>query len=465
MHRLLASSLGLSLGLWAGAAAAQESAYPAPRVCEIITLVEEETPATGYEAQVWTWVESPAPIIRAQSEDEPEVVAGLAKDAPVVLPAPASCGTGLCPADDQEYYCCYETCCGCGNRFFAGADFLCWWLQDGAAPPLLTTGPAAVFPPGALGAPGTTVLADGRGLTDNPFLGGRFYAGYWLDSNECLGLEARGFFLAERTTGYVAGSDAYPVLSRPFFDVLNNRQFVESIALPDRFVGAFSLAAPTRLWGLEANLRRNACCGCGGWIDLLAGFRYLDLDEGLQAFEVTSAISGPLAGETRIGFDSLDTDNRFYGGQLGAVAEARFGQLSCQLRGTLALGCTQQSVTIHGAQAVLRPGAGPEVHPGNLLALPTNMGVWSTNRFAVVPEIGVNFGYQLTEHLRFNVGYTLLYWSSVLRPGDQVDLNINPSQIPNFGLEPFRGPVAPTVPLDDRGIWAQGVNLGVEFRW
>jgi hypothetical protein len=83
-----------------------------------------------------------------------------------------------------------------------------------------------------------------------------------------------------------------------------------------------------------------------------------------------------------------------------------------------------------------------------------------------VPEVGVNLAYQLTGNVRVNLGYTFLYWSNVVRPGDQVDTVIDISQIPNFRPNvPFTGIPAPTVVPNDTDIWAQGLNAGLEFRW
>lgn len=475
MRRIVAGSLGLSLSLWAAAAVAQQGAQPQPRICRIYTVPAESVNA-GRPAQILTWTESPGPVVRAQMDDADEkgvasacrVAPNPTDDGPVV---PVACNDCGCTCSGCS--CCGCPCCwdndvvrgGIGCRFFAGADYLLWWLKDGPAPALLTTGPAGVFPPGALFQQGTVILADGNHLTANPFSGGRFFAGFWLDERQCWGVEGRGFFLAERSTSLTVGSDAFPVLSRPFFDVLGHQQFVETIGQPGLARGQFHLEAPARLWGAEGNLRRNLWCADCGWLDLLAGFRYLDLDEGLFMSERTFGIGPPVVGQTRIGVDRFQTENQFYGGQLGAVAESRFGRFSCQLRGTVGLGNTHQSVTISGSQLAIFPNGVQTVSPGNLLALPTNIGVWSANRFAVVPEVGVNLGYQATAHMRFNAGYTLLYWSSVMRPGDQVNLNINPTQIPNFTPQSFTGPALPNVPKKESDFWAQGINCGIEFRW
>ncbi|HET7719587.1 MAG TPA: BBP7 family outer membrane beta-barrel protein, partial [Acidimicrobiales bacterium] len=63
-------------------------------------------------------------------------------------------------------------------------------------------------------------------------------------------------------------------------------------------------------------------------------------------------------------------------------------------------------------------------------------------------------------------GYTVLYWSSVVRPGDQVDLLVNASQIPSNLLPTgLVGPARPAVLFRDTDFWAQGVNLSLEVRY
>jgi hypothetical protein len=83
--------------------------------------------------------------------------------------------------------------------------------------------------------------------------------------------------------------------------------------------------------------------------------------------------------------------------------------------------------------------------------------------FTVVPELGLNIGYQLTNHIRAFVGYNFLYWSSVVRPGDQIDPRVNTNLIP----PPIStaGPAVPAFAFHGSDFWAQGITLGVEFRW
>ena len=56
-----------------------------------------------------------------------------------------------------------------------------------------------------------------------------------------------------------------------------------------------------------------------------------------------------------------------------------------------------------------------------MFAQPTNIGHYSRNVFAVVPEVGLSVGFEVTAWLRLSLGYNFLYWSDVVRPGEQID--------------------------------------------
>src|SRR5262245_52194702 len=102
--------------------------------------------------------------------------------------------------------------------------------------------------------------------------------------------------------------------------------------------------------------------------------------------------------------------------------------------------------------------------PGGLLAVQgANTGRFEQTRFAVVPEIGVNLGYQLTTRMKVFVGYNFLYLSSAVRPGEVIDPRIDAARVPNL-LPPTAGavPVAlrPLPQLSTSGYYIQGINFG-----
>jgi hypothetical protein len=125
----------------------------------------------------------------------------------------------------------------------------------------------------------------------------------------------------------------------------------------------------------------------------------------------------------------------------------------------VALGPTQQMVNIQGSTLV----NGTTRLEGGLLALSSNIGHYSRDVFTVVPEVGLNLGYQLTDHLRLFVGYNFLYWSSVVRPGNTVQRAINPNLLP--GSTVMGGPDRPAFAFRGSDFWAQGVSFGLEFRY
>ncbi|WP_299009694.1 BBP7 family outer membrane beta-barrel protein, partial [uncultured Caulobacter sp.] len=76
------------------------------------------------------------------------------------------------------------------------------------------------------------------------------------------------------------------------------------------------------------------------------------------------------------------------------------------------------------------PGEDPETRSGGLLAQDSNIGNYERNELSVLPQLGVTLGYKLTERLKLTGGYTFVYWSNVVRPGDQIDPEVNPGNLP-----------------------------------
>ena len=65
-----------------------------------------------------------------------------------------------------------------------------------------------------------------------------------------------------------------------------------------------------------------------------------------------------------------------------------------------------------------------------MLAGGTNSGTYQRDEFTVIPQLGLELGYQVNCHWRAYIGYNLLYWGSVARAADQIDLNVDPRNFP-----------------------------------
>jgi hypothetical protein len=133
------------------------------------------------------------------------------------------------------------------------------------------------------------------------------------------------------------------------------------------------------------------------------------------------------------------------------------------VRASVALGGNRQVTDIEGSTVITPPGGPPQTTSGGLLALPSNIGHYERTEFAVMPQVGVRAGVQLTDHVRVYAGYDFLYLSDALRAGDQIDPRVNPTLLP-----PVRAGVGPAVPAytpQSTDFWMQGVNVGLQLRF
>jgi hypothetical protein len=196
---------------------------------------------------------------------------------------------------------------------------------------------------------------------------------------------------------------------------------------------------------------------------MLAGYRYLQLKDRLAIADNFGSLDPDIPVEYQI-TDQFDTSNEFQGLDLGLVWQGGWKKwtLECLLK--TAVGNVHQSVNIQGSTVITTGATSPVSSVGGLLALPTNIGSYGRDQVALLPELGVNLGYQVLPHLRLTAGYTFLYLGSVVRPGDQIDLDVNPDQLAP-PIVPLVGAPRPEFAFQEVDFWVQGLTLGVEGRW
>ena len=348
-------------------------------------------------------------------------------------------------------------------------EYLLWWIRDAHTPPLITANRAGPAP--VLNDASTTVVAGNRGLDNLDHSGGRFTLGGALDSAGTVGLEGTYFFLGSRTTTVGAGTNAAPgtaALGIPFNDVTTGTQAAQTVTYPGFARGSVTVSDSARLQGAELNGIVNLAWN--GWFqaDGLIGFRYFEVDEGIQLAYQSDRLSVPGGTGLQIGAaDQFDGHNRFYGGQLGLRLNFARGPVFLNLVSKVALGDTFEVVRINGVSAIAPPGMPAHLLQGGTLAVASNSGRFTRDQFGVLPEATVRVGVLLRNKARLFVGYNLIYLSALARPGDQIDTNANPTQIPlsTRGGLPFFGPARPQFAFHGTDFWAQGLVLGVEYRY
>ena len=421
------------------------------------------------------------------AEPQPSVPATLPESATTSkLPTPAVTENSLPSGWTQES--------APVSQIWVNAEFLQWWIKSGTTPPLVTSSTPGSS--GIIGTPGTETLFGGGNLDYGERPGARFSIGTWFDTAGTIGFDASYFFLSGNPRGFndsSSGATGSASLARPFFNVLTGSPSFETVSLPGYIPGSVRVSSNSDFQGAQANFLFNLCCsknccptdaccptdGCcptpccvpsGYRVDLIAGFRYLQLNEDLGISENLAflpTVPPPFVPGSTIGvYDHFETRNNFYGGQIGARMEWWRGNFFVNVLGVVALGDTQQEVLVNGVTTFTSPTGAVIREPGGLLAQATNIGSRSRDELSFVPEVNFNVGYQFTSHWSAYVGYSFLYWSSVVRPGNQIDIGVNPTQIPSAsGQGTLIGPARPAPLFNATNFWAQGINVGLQYRW
>jgi hypothetical protein len=326
--------------------------------------------------------------------------------------------------------------------------------------PIVTTGPASQGAnAGNLGMPGTTSL-------DSPLntgLAGGFglFAGGWFTADHTIGMDGSFFILAKQTAGFSV-VDRSGVGNLVINEPVSGAPFITQVSAPGIESGGVFVDASTRFGGGDINLLYNLHRANGWTINLLGGYRFMELDESLtitansNLFVTTTytdnmgnvlAYAPPGSSVTVI--DQFGTRNQFNAGQIGTEFQYQLRRLFIGGTAKLAIGDTHEVVSINGNTTVFPVNATPVFLAGGNYAT-LQIGRYATDRFALAPIAQLKLGYQFTTCIRGQLGYSFLYLSNVLRPGNQID-NTND------------GALHPLVPMASSSFWAQGLTFSLQF--
>jgi hypothetical protein len=164
--------------------------------------------------------------------------------------------------------------------------------------------------------------------------------------------------------------------------------------------------------------------------------------------------------------DRAQTRNDFYGGQIGLTGCWKVARWKIEFLADVGLGDTRQWESVTGITQWTNSAGTFASVPAGLFAVGDNRGEFSRDRLSFMTEEDVRIGYQITHRLLVNIGYSFLYWSSVVRAGNQFSEAIDPHTVPsNIAYNPAVQGIAPPVRLVGSDYWATGLNFGLEFRY
>ncbi len=348
-------------------------------------------------------------------------------------------------------------------QIWVGFEGLVWFSKNQPLPiPVVTTGPASQgYNAGNLGMPGTTSL-DGK-LNYGVEGGFRMYAGGWFDSDHSIGVDGSFFILGNQSAKFgvfdTSGNGSL-VINEP----VNGSLFTTLVSAPGIETGGVIVNASSSLGGADFNLKYNLYRANGWTINLLGGYRYVELDEKLtitansNLFTTTTfndssgnvlATAGP--GSTITMVDQFGTKNQFNGGQIGSDFQYLLGRWIFRGAAKLGIGDMHEVVNVNGYTNVFPSGGNPiSLIGGNYATI--QIGRYSNDQFALVPEGQLSVGYAITPWISSHIGYNFLFLSNVVRPGDQIDNSYNGINHPN-------------VPMATSTFWSQGLTLSLQFQY
>jgi hypothetical protein len=341
------------------------------------------------------------------------------------------------------------------NRWWIGGEYLLWRIHDSNPPDL-----ASLF--AATGVNTSSGLDSGSARS-----GFRITGGYWFDETHCCGIEGSFFFMDQKRSFSSASTvDAFQAgIANIPTRIVTNLPVDTGMDLDpgDLLTTVTTGTSYMRLMGFESNFRRTVWWIGGLSVDVLAGFRYLQLDETVSlAGDFTfsepnpdEATPGPEDGRTvhMSTLDEIQCRNQYYGGQVGASFSWHCYRLTVDGLAKFGVGGTAEQVTTGGvtfqspglieptvgAPLVARPAA---TLPGGILTS-TPLTTSYRTRVSVVPELRASLGYQVTNNLNAFVGYNFIWWTNVAIPGDQSSTSSSGS----------------------RDIWFQGLDFGVLLKF
>ena len=365
--------------------------------------------------------------------------------------------------------------------WFEGSYLLMFPKSQPVGFPLLTTSSPADA--GVVGLPTTSILQGGSNLSLGNASGFRLSGGYFRPSDQRIGVEFGGMYLAPVSNIVYASSNSLsngvPVIARPFIDTGAGGSSLLA-SFPTFAFGSALSRATTKFYGAEVNslvnLYRTAEGDSRHWVlNFVAGFRFAQLAEEIDVTSRATLLEGNTASNNGISIaaptslevnDHFRTRNSFYGGQAGLQSQFNSGRWYVGVSGKVGVGVIHQEIEVSGStNASNAETRATSNSVGGLFANASNIGSYRSDEFGILTDLNATLGYQITPWLIATAGYNFIHMNTVARPGNLFDGRVDGSIIPasnNFG-----GASSGSPPLITRrdDFFVHGLNFGFILRY
>jgi hypothetical protein len=367
-----------------------------------------------------------------------------------------SCGPACGPGGCMN--CPEDPCFRCRpNLWWFDFNILLGFRKGRSYPALVTTDPSTEDSTTAGVLPGATILYGADVEDENTQMqpGASFDFGTWLNDSQTVGFGGRYFFLGDDNGDFSTNSGEHSVLAIPFFSVDLGAPSALLLAHPDIGgevrSGSVAIRASNQVYGFDAYARFLYCHTPTGRIDFITGWHTSSVNDNFSLLMQTDG--NQANNEIRL-LDEFNTENTFHGVTMGIMTEHQCCCWVVKTRSRVSVGNMHQQVNINGGTTV--NGVPNLNEPGGLFTASSNIGNYSQDQFAAVTEAGVSVGYFINPNVQLAVGYNLMYWSNVVRPGGQIDTTIDDLNVP---------PTSPTFQFNTSSFWVQSVTLNLNWQF
>jgi hypothetical protein len=347
--------------------------------------------------------------------------------------------------------------------------------------------------------------------------GFRITLGRWFGEDKCCGMEVNFFWLPERIVQF---SDQLTVnnftvdsgIAQQRIDITTSGG-TTTVAGPNPIGDVFFTAnlqstfvarTTNEIWGFEWNLRSRCCYFGPAMVDLIGGWRFLEIHQTIDSSETFSILpsgSGQVpataaglnaaqpvftgaatvpAPVNAVVSDSIKSWNRFLGPQFGASFEWMVSpHIFVSGYGKVGIGDMHQTFDVFGNTTGTAP------RPGGIFVGGADAAHQSTDRVCFAPEGNLAVGYAFGPHFRVFAAYDILYLSAVSKLGNtlQTASTTNTITLSTGGGTTGTGStstptgsgagtnsltassLSPGIRIGSTDTSLQGLNLGVEIRW
>ena len=318
-------------------------------------------------------------------------------------------------------------------------------------------------------------IQSGSGLEGLDRVGGRITLGMFLDSARDWSAEVSYFQLETKSAQYTGLASVQNI---PFEPGLNNvtNTFVFAgdppvpvgtvpVLTPVSFAADFNASirgvSSSKFFGFEANVNNRYFTVGQTKVSGIYGLRYLDLTIDqvlLQILTVSDDIYVLAPGNqtTTILAGEYQAHNQFYAGQIGLRFDSDFGRFFFNGFGKFAFGAMQQTMLTNEAVANSDIIIPDNVYPSSTVSRDTR------TRLAFALEGNLSAGFHITENVSIFAGYNIIVMDRVAQ--------MSTNEGPNSGSGTITiGTAAKPIPVTniftEGRYYAQGLNLGLEFRY